>query len=385
MGSFDRAAEFVTGMRWGIGKRDGGAGYAGARIWMATLMNELVIPFLPSGATLLLVALGLFITHRFILKAHAASTGKKFRNQMIMLSLWAVGGLLVILVIPISDEKRGQLLSLLGIVISAGIALSSTTILGNAMAGIMIRSVRAFRMGDFIQVGEHFGRVSDMGLFHTEIQTEDRDLKTLPNTLLVTDAVKRIRASGTIVSARVSLGYDLSPSRIERLLLQAAHKCGLEDPFVRILDLGDYAVTYKVAGFLKEVTELLATRSDLHVSMLSILHADGVEIVSPEFRNTRIVDQRTFIAPKDSFADQAPKSRPEAKVFDKADEAASIESLRQTVKELEARRDELQKRPKTGEDALHEEEAKELARIEVRLERLGKVVEARETRAATVD
>jgi small-conductance mechanosensitive channel len=250
------------------------------------------------------------------------------------------------------------------------------------MAGIMIRSVRAFRMGDFIQVGEHFGRVSDMGLFHTEIQTEDRDLMTLPNTLLVTNAVKRIRPSGTIVSAKVSLGYDLSPSRVERLLLQAAQKCGLEDPFVRILELGDYAVTYKVAGFLKEVTELLATRSDLRVAMLGVLHGDGVEIVSPEFRNTRLVDQRSFIAPKDSGADEVPKSRPETEVFDKADEAASIESLRKRVSELEQQREELQKRAKTVEGAQKEQDEKELARIELRLQALDKVIAARETRAA---
>lgn len=349
------------------------------------MIDEVIILLLPSGATLLLVILGLFVTHRFILKAHTASTGKKFRNQMIMLSLSAVGALMLILALPISDEKRGQLLSLLGIVISAGIALSSTTILGNAMAGLMLRTVRAFRLGDFIQVGDHFGRVSDMGLFHTEIQTEDRDLKTLPNTLLVTNAVKRVRQSGTIVSAAVSLGYDLSPGRIERLLVRAAQKCGLEDPFVRILDLGDYAVTYRVAGFLKNVNELLATRSDLRVAMLTTLHADGVEIVSPEFRNVRAVDQKTFIAPRESDAGESPKSRPETTVFDKADEAASIESLRQMIHDLEEEREEILKRAKTGEGTGQEEDEKSLARIAARLERLAKVVEARETRAAAKD
>jgi small-conductance mechanosensitive channel len=346
------------------------------------MVLDILKNLLPSVATLLLIGAGLFVTHRFILRAHTASTGKKFRNQMIMLGLSVTGALLMIMVLPISDDKRGQILSLLGIVVSAGIALSSATILGNAMAGFMIRAVRAFRLGDYIETGDHFGRVSDMGVFHTEIQTEDRDLKTLPNLMLVTNAVKRIRPSGTIISAKVSLGYDVPTSRVQNLLLQAAEKSGLDDPFVRILELGDYAVTYKVAGFLKDISQLLATRSDLRTAMLNALHAGGVEIVSPEFRNTRLVDQRTFIPAREENADEAPKSRPETVVFDKAEEAASIESLRQMISEIEDQKEELEKLAKTGDSSQQEEHEKELARIDRRLERLVKLIAARESKAA---
>jgi small-conductance mechanosensitive channel len=346
------------------------------------MIHNLTLMLLPTGATLLLVILGLFVTYRFILKAHTASTGKKFRNQMIMLGLTAASALLIILVLPIEDEKRGQILSLLGIVLSAGIALSSTTLLGNAMAGIMIRSARAFRLGDYIETGDHFGRVSDMGLFHTEIQTEDRDLKTLPNLLLVTNAVKRIRPSGTIVSAQVSLGYDVPQARVEELLLQAAGKSGLEDPFVRVLDLGDYAVTYKVAGFLKDISQLLATRSDLRTAMIEALHSGGIEIVSPEFRNTRLVDQRTFIPPLHTQTNEAPKSRSDSAIFDKADEAASIESLRTKSQELEGQKETLLKQSKSQEGKEKEDSDRELGRIERDLERLAKVIAAREARAA---
>lgn len=338
----------------------------------------------PTVGTVVLVVLGLFVVHRFILDAHTASTGRKFRNQMIMLGLSASGALLVVLVLPISDEKRGQILSLLGIVLSAGIALSSTTLLGNAMAGFMIRAVKAFRLGEFIEVGNHFGRVSDMGLFHVEIQTEDRDLKTLPNLLFVTNAVKRIRPSGTILSAQVSLGYDVSPSRVQRLLLQAAEEAGLKEPFARILDLGDHAVTYKVAGLLEDVSKLLPKRSDLRAAMLHVLHSDGVEIVSPRFRNTRLIDaERTFIPPADEQkVGPPPESSPEAVVFDKADEAASLESLRQTLAELEKQKEAMQKDLKERSEDDLEKGQDELARLEARLQRLTTVIAARESRAA---
>jgi len=175
-----------------------------------------------------------------------------------MFSASLVVVLLVILALPLGHETRGQLLSLFGIVVSATIALGSSTLLGNAMAGIMLKVVRNFRSGDFVSVGESFGRVSERGLFHTEIQTPDRDLVTLPNLYLATTPVRVVRSSGTIVSATCSLGYDVNHTRVEELLRDAADTAGLTEPFVQVLDLGDFSVTYKVAGLLKEVKSLRA-------------------------------------------------------------------------------------------------------------------------------
>lgn len=107
-------------------------------------------------------------------KRVSQQTEGAFRIQIIMLALTVAAVVGGILALPISDATRAQLLSLLGILLSAAIALSSTTFLGNIMAGMMLRAVRPFKGGDFIRVGEHFGRVSERELFHIEIQTADR-------------------------------------------------------------------------------------------------------------------------------------------------------------------------------------------------------------------
>jgi len=103
----------------------------------------------------------------------------RFRNQSTMFMAAFVGLLLIIMLMPIGTEPRGQLLQLTGIVISAAIALSSGTFIANAMAGIMLKSVRNFRTGDWLEVEGVWGRVSERGLFHTGVQTPDRDLTTL--------------------------------------------------------------------------------------------------------------------------------------------------------------------------------------------------------------
>ena len=120
---------------------------------------------LPTVYTLIIVLILIF-TIRFILnKKYAGTLGHQFKRQIVTLMLSFIGLLAIIVVLPLSDNSRGQLLGLIGILFSAAIALSSTTLLGNAMAGLMLRSIRNIRPGDFIQVGKHFGRVSEQGLF----------------------------------------------------------------------------------------------------------------------------------------------------------------------------------------------------------------------------
>ena len=133
---------------------------------------------------------------------------------------------------------------------------------------MMLRSVRSFRRGDFIRVGDHFGRVSSQGLFHTEIQTEERDLTTLPNGFLAGHPFTTIHPSGTVVATSVGLGYDVPRHEVEIVLLAAAEEAGLEQAFVQIVELGDFAVVYRCAGMLIDVKRLITARSNLNAAVL---------------------------------------------------------------------------------------------------------------------
>ena len=289
-----------------------------------------------SAGLVALIILALWLLRRVLERNARLAAGRRFRSQVVMTGVSLIAVLLIILALPVSESTRGNLLSLVGILLSATIALSSTTLLGNAMAGIMLKSLHNFRTGDFIRAGEHFGRVTERGLFHTEIQTLDRDLTTLPNLLLATGALTVIRQSGTIIGATVSLGYDAPHAAVETLLLQAATETGLQDPFVQVLELGDYAVTYRVAGLLTETRQIVGYRSRLRTAMLDALHTGGVEIVSPAFINTRnYAPRETFIPAPASTEQPVPDAAPVEVVFDKAEEAESLSSDQQSREDLQ--------------------------------------------------
>lgn len=276
----------------------------------------------------------------------------KFSRRMIMIGCYLAGLVAVVISLPINENVQNQILALIGVFISGVIAFSSTTIVSNSMAGIMLRITRPFRTGDFIKVGDHFGRVTVRGILDTEIQTEFRELVALPNMFLITHPVNVVRSSGTIVSANLSLGYDVHHAKIQNLLEEAATNAGLEEPFVQIIELGDYSVTYRVNGLLKEVKSLLSTRSNLFRHVLDTLHNNGVEIASPAIMNQRRIDEQALIVPEASvIAPANNESKAEQVAFDKADRAErrekAVEQLKEQIEELEGKLNEATDEMKT--------------------------------------
>ncbi len=301
--------------------------------WLNTLQT--FVPALGAGAGTLMLVLAL---NFWMKRRHRDTPGDSSANyQFLRFLLLLVALVAVILLLPVSDQTQGQVLSLLGVVLTAVIALSSTTFVANAMAGLMLQSSNTIRPGDFIRVEGQFGRVTRRSLLQTQIQTEWRDLATLPNILLINNPVTVLHREGTIISAEISLGYDVTYTSVEELLQQAAANAGLEEPFVLAQELLDHAVSYRVAGFLPETKNLLTARSNLRKQTLAIMHGNGVEIVSPSFMAQRAVDpNRKVIPDKPVLHDipQQPSAAPEELIFDKAEEAANLEELKNQLEDI---------------------------------------------------
>ncbi|RLQ20695.1 mechanosensitive ion channel family protein [Seongchinamella sediminis] len=348
-----------------------------------TFETDRLLSFLPGLAALVAVILVLALLNFWLRRGQTGEIS--VTRQALMLLLTATGVLIVIFTLPLSEVSRGQVLSLLGIVITAVIALSSTTFVANAMAGLMLRAVNSFKPGDFIRSPNFFGKVTERGIFHTEIQTEDRDLMTLPNMYLVNNPVTVVHHSGTIISATLSLGYDVHHATIEQLLNEAAEACGLTDPFTLVVDLNDFSVSYRVGGFTDEVNQLLTIKSKLRKKILSTLHNNGVEIVSPAFMNQRQLDPEQKVLPAGESTNPDPEqpagavqqeNTPEAMIFDKADSAAESEQLKTELEQSRERLKELSTAIKSSDDSTREPLEREQASLAQRVEELSETIAA---------
>lgn len=334
----------------------------------ASLMDSVFSTFLTFVPLLVAIALvvSTLITLHYLLLAKQShlTSEQKLPRQVGMLVLTIIGAVVIAMTLPVSESTRNQVIALIGVLISGVIAFSSTTMVGNLMAGIVLRVNRPFRVGDFIKVEGYSGRVTEMGLLDVEIQTESRELIAFANTLMVNSPVSVTRASGAIVSVDISLGYDIHHSVIEKHLLAAAENAKLAEPFVQVMGLGDFSVSYRISGLLTEVKSLLSARSRLHKAVLDALHNSDIEIVSPSFMNQRPQADGLKMIAKSPSQTTKEEASPEDVIFDKAEEAEQKEKnkemLMQTIADIDAKiaeaesenRDELKQQKATAEARL---------------------------------
>lgn len=324
----------------------------------AFLNSGFVTNWLPSLVTLFGSIFMLSVANYFLIsRSNLLASGRLVTRQVIMMALTLTCLIAFIVSLPVEAELRNQILGLIGILISGLIAFSSTNIIANLMAGLLLRITKPFRIGDFVQVGDFFGRVSERGLFDTEIQSENRELISLPNSFIANNPVVKTRHNGAIVSATLSLGYDVHNKKVEPLLIQAAEKSGLSDAFVHVSELNDFSVTYRVSGFLTEVKGLISARSNLRRAVLDTLHENGVEIMSPSFMNQRPMPADTKIIP-DMHWSRAHEERVEAEdiVFDKAEAAQQLSDERKrTYERIAELEEELKQSAKENQEELKQQ------------------------------
>ncbi|RLM57662.1 mechanosensitive ion channel family protein [Halobellus sp. Atlit-31R] len=192
----------------------------------------------------------------------------------IVLSLWQVnvGGILV-----------GA--GFLGIVV--GMAARQT--LGALLAGFVLMFSRPFEIGDWIQVGEHEGIVTDITVVNTRIQTFDGEYVMIPNDVVSSESlVNRSRKGRLRIEVEVGVDYDADPERAATVAQRAVS--GLDDPMnvptpqVVLKRLDDSAVVLGVRYWIDNPSARRKWRSRTAVigAVKESLEAEGIKIPFPQ-------------------------------------------------------------------------------------------------------
>lgn len=335
--------------------------------------------FIPSIISLI-ATVSLVLLFDFLFRKRKLFSREKMIQQIIFIVILFIGILFIIFTLPITVEDKNLILTFVGLIIGAIITFSSTTFVTNAMAGIMLRLIRPFRVGDYIKIDTTFGRVTEIYFLHTQIQSMDRDLITIPNAKLVSNPLKTIRTSGTIITTTVSLGYDISRKNIEKELLKAAEITGLENSFVHVEKLGDFSITYKVGGLLKNVEGLITARSDFKKNVLDTLHDSEIEIVSPTYMNQRVFSEDYVCLPPKETKTKTVEIEPEVKtediIFDKAITAQLLDRIYSVSEDLAPRRKDMEEKLKQIKDENARDDVKEqLALLALKEEEIKSLVQ----------
>lgn len=202
-----------------------------------------------------------------------------------------------ILIFPYLPGAGSDAFKAISLFVGALFSLGSTGAVANVMAGTVIVYTRAFRVGDFVRIGETEGMVIERSLLVTRVRTTTNIDVSIPNSAVLGSHVQNFSAvaksGGLIVQSRVTIGYDAPWRKVHDLLLDGARRTegvlAEPAPFVVQEALNDYYPTYCLNAYTDRATgmEVFRLRSRLNENIQDAFFEGGVEILSPAFTAIR--------------------------------------------------------------------------------------------------
>lgn len=149
--------------------------------------------------------------------------------------------------------QTASIIALLGAAgLAIGLALQGT--LSNLAAGVMLLIFRPYKVNDFVDAAGKFGKVTEIDLFTTILQTFDNKQIIIPNSQIwgeqiVNHSHHKIRGVDMTFGIAYNENTDAARAVIDKVL--AAHPHVLKDPapFVEVSTLNDSSVDFIVRPF----------------------------------------------------------------------------------------------------------------------------------------
>ncbi len=186
------------------------------------------------------------------------------RNIHIPIILRQMAGVVVILATGASILKSGYHLELTGLLATSGIAavilgFAMQDLLSNVIAGFSIHTTRAYRVGDWLLLGDKGERaeVTEINWRSTRLVNSDQVSFELPNSEIVKNRIVNLNypTPEHAIRLRIGLDYDVPPALAKQALLAAtAHAQGIikaPAPTVFLCEFGDHSIIYELRVWMR--------------------------------------------------------------------------------------------------------------------------------------
>ncbi|MDB2606535.1 mechanosensitive ion channel family protein [Zobellia sp.] len=198
------------------------------------------------------------------------------------------GSVLFIIATVLGADLTGLFAILAAAAFAVGMALQGS--LGNFASGILILTLKPFKVADWIQVDEKFGRVQEIGIFSTDVLTPGNKILIIPNSMITDSVVTNYSEKGMIrLELEVTMPYEESFPRVKQVLKGALTEVSNilldPEPEIGILDFDSHNVQLIVRPYVLpddfwEVTfnTNQAIKKAFSAHDIKVAYSEGVEI-----------------------------------------------------------------------------------------------------------
>jgi len=254
------------------------------------LAIEKVVFYLPRLVfAALIIWIGFVIVNRIIrsLRKTLKKSGFSDNFRPFITSMISVFLKLVIVYIAayiLGADLTGFIAILAAAGFAIGLALQGS--LGNFASGILILTFNPYRIGDWIQVDDKFGKVTSIGIFSTDVMTPGNKILIIPNSMITESVVTNYSEQGNIrLELMVAMPYEESYPKVEKIIRDALAEIPLvlkePQPEIGIHTFDTHFIQLIVRPYV-EPDEYWATTFHVHRAIKQAFHQHNIKMAYSE-------------------------------------------------------------------------------------------------------
>lgn len=236
-----------------------------------TLLKKITLIEFLQGLFVILIFCGLFSIGRKTINWFSEQGGRKRRLTIKrILPFWRLFILFTIVIILIRvvfDFSPNYALTLTSVfIIVIGFAIKDY--IGSLIAGIIGLFEYCYRVGDRIQIGEHYGEVIEYGLRSVRIRTPGDSMVIIPHSKLWTNAVSNANYGKLEmqVITKFYFAHNVDFGSIKHFLYQAAYTSKytqLKQPIVVISEEKPWGICFTIKSYPMDARDEFVYKTDL--------------------------------------------------------------------------------------------------------------------------
>ena len=143
---------------------------------------------------------------------------------------------------------------------------------------------RPIKVGDWVVINGEEGKIKQINIRSTEVETFNRASVIIPNATLLSTSVTNLTHGNNWMRFKVSVGvaYGSDTQRVKEILLEcaAAHKKILKkpEPYVLFQDFGASSLNFELRGYSSNIWDGWSIPSDLRFEINRRFAEEGIEI-----------------------------------------------------------------------------------------------------------
>ena len=198
--------------------------------------------------------------------------------------------------------------------LSVGIGFGLQDVIKNLVSGIIILFERPFKVGDWVIMNDTEGKIKQINIRSTEMESFNRTSVIVPNATLLSSSIVNLTHGDNISRQSVSVGvaYGSDVEKVRKILLECAlaHKYVMKNPapYVLFKDFADSSLNFELRCYTNDIWKGWIVPSDLRFSINKRFIEEGIEIPFPQIvvhSGEKVAQENQFYALKKGETEQS--------------------------------------------------------------------------------